>query len=133
MWVANFCADTSQPELCFELTGCYHDMYCTASVCVGQEDICGGGSKSLLAGNEDKEYTKGPDLYLAPNPAKTHIQIFGEDSKNIKQLHVLDLKGNYLLSKKSNKLDISTLLPATYIVRIDLQNGKVDYLKLIKQ
>jgi hypothetical protein len=133
VWVTNFCADTSQPEMCFELTGCHHDMFCTASVCVGQEDICGGGSKSLLAGDEDKEYTKGPDLYLAPNPAKTHIHIFGEDSNNIKQLHVLDLKGNYLLSKKSNKLDISTLLPATYIVRIDLQNGKVDYLKLIKQ
>jgi len=108
-------------------------MYCTASVCVGQEDICGGGSKSMLAGDEDKKYAKGPDLYLAPNPAKTHIQIFGEDSENIKRVHVLDLKGNFLLSKESNKLDISTLLPATYIVRIDMQNGKVDYLKLIKQ
>jgi hypothetical protein len=131
-WIANFCADSTHPDFCFEITGCINDLYCTATACIGQASLC--GTKSGLITTDDNTVQETDNsLTIAPNPGKDIIRIEGIDATAIKQIQCFDLKGNIIFSDNQNEIQINHLKPATYILRIDLHSGQVHYLKFVKQ
>lgn len=69
-----------------------------------------------------------------PNPVKDVINF--NTKKEIKQVAVYNAAGQQVMSKsqlKDNKLTVSALTAGVYLVKIDLGNGQVQTLKVIKQ
>ena len=137
-WVNNFCADTISPVLCFDITGCISDMFCTATVCVDQSYIC-DHQKILIFENPALVDDNLPEnfvnkIYLTPNPASNIIYLTGTDIRNIKQITCIDLNGKILKQlSNNNELNVSNLTPGIYIIRVDTADGNVDYLRFVKQ
>ncbi|MDD2634038.1 MAG: T9SS type A sorting domain-containing protein [Bacteroidales bacterium] len=72
-------------------------------------------------------------LYIVPNPAKDVIRLEGKDADKITYIKIFDLKGKVVYSGNKNEMEISALMPANYILHVELQDGSVKYLKLVKQ
>lgn len=65
-----------------------------------------------------------------PNPTSENITISGIDS-GIEHVEIINLQGEKVLNARDMKVDVSSLKPGTYLVRIII-NGKVQQQKFIK-
>jgi hypothetical protein len=71
------------------------------------------------------------NIYLYPNPASEYININTSDV--IKKIEIYDFLGKLcLVDLNSNVLNVSSLIPGVYSVKIITQN-QIFYQKLIKQ
>jgi len=72
--------------------------------------------------------------YLAPNPAHDEVTVMGIAPEEVAEITVLTMQGSQVASfRNSCHFNISGLATASYIVRLVTTEGKVHYLKLLKQ
>lgn len=67
---------------------------------------------------------------IYPNPAKGIVNI--QSTEEIKSVEIYSLSGQKILTSFSGQVDVSHLSKGIYIVKIQLQNGKTETHKLIK-
>lgn len=78
-------------------------------------------------GIEDKELIQ---FSLSPNPANSKISI--SSSAPIKEIILLDILGNRILSSTSNSIDISKLSNGVYFIYLETQDGQLLTREFIK-
>ena len=72
--------------------------------------------------------------YLAPNPARDEVTVMGIASEEVAEITVLTMQGSQVANFRNvHRFNISRLAPASYIVRVATTEGKVHYLKMVKQ
>ena len=72
--------------------------------------------------------------YLAPNPAREEVTVMGITPEEVAEITVLTMQGSLVASFRNEyRFSVSRLAPASYIVRVVTTEGKVHYLKLVKQ
>ena len=72
--------------------------------------------------------------YLAPNPAHNEVTVMGIAPENVSEITVLTMQGGQVADYRNDyRFNVSRLAKATYIVRVITTDGKVHYLKLVKQ
>ena len=72
--------------------------------------------------------------YLAPNPARDEVAVMGIAPEEVAEITVLTMQGRQVASyRNEHRFSVSHLAPASYIVRVVTEEGKVHYLKLVKQ
>lgn len=72
------------------------------------------------------------DFRLSPNPAADKLQLTGESLDGSEQFRILDISGKSVLNSASAHMDISSLLPGVYFVRIE-KDGAHSLHKFIKK
>ena len=72
--------------------------------------------------------------YLAPNPARDEVVVMGVAPEEVAEITVLTMQGRQVATfRNDHRFSVSQLAPASYIVRVVTTEGKVHYLKLVKQ
>ena len=72
--------------------------------------------------------------YLAPNPARDEVTVTGIAPEEVAEITVLTMQGSQVANFRNvHRFNISRLASASYIVRVATTEGKVHYLKLVKQ
>lgn len=72
--------------------------------------------------------------YLAPNPAHDEVAVMGIAPEEVTEITILTMQGRQVASFRNEyRFSVSRLAPASYIVRVVTAEGKVHYLKLVKQ
>ena len=72
--------------------------------------------------------------YLAPNPAHNEVTVMGIAPENVAEITILTMQGGQVADFRNDyRFNVSRLAKATYIVRVITTDGKVHYLKLVKQ
>ena len=72
--------------------------------------------------------------YLAPNPARDEVTVTGIAPEEVAEITVLTMQGRQVATfSNDHRFNVSTLAKAGYIVRVATTEGKVHYLKLVKQ
>ena len=72
--------------------------------------------------------------YLAPNPARDEVTVMGIAPEEVTGITVLTMQGGQVADFRNvHRFNISGLATASYIVRVVTTEGKVHYLKLVKQ
>ena len=72
--------------------------------------------------------------YLAPNPARDEVVVMGIAPEEVAEITVLTMQGRQVATfSNDHRFNVSTLAKAGYIVRVATTEGKVHYLKLVKQ
>lgn len=142
-------ADNNE-NICFYFVVCISNIQlCLYKYCVKAKsllDIVPLGFRSIIAPSdtppifttekeEDMLYELEVEkLYLAPNPTQNEVRVLGIDSKNIKEIMVLDMNGKQVQKTNNNYIFHVGNMPAgTYIIRIITTENKTHYLKLVKQ
>ena len=73
-------------------------------------------------------------ISLAPNPARDEVAVTGIAPEEVAEITVLTMQGSQVANFRNvHRFNISRLAPASYIVRVATTEGKVHYLKLVKQ
>ena len=73
-------------------------------------------------------------LRLYPNPARDEVAVMGIAPEEVAEITVLTMQGGQVASYRNvYRFNIGGLAPANYIVRVVTTEGKVHYLKLVKQ
>ena len=73
-------------------------------------------------------------ISLAPNPARDEVAVMGIAPEEVAEITVLTMQGSQVADFRNvHRFNISRLAPASYIVRVATTEGKVHYLKLVKQ
>ena len=73
-------------------------------------------------------------LRLYPNPARDEVAVMGIAPEEVAEITVLTMQGGQVASYRNvYRFNIGGLAPANYIVRVVTAEGKVHYLKLLKQ
>ena len=73
-------------------------------------------------------------LRLYPNPARNEVTVTGIAPEEVAEITVLNMQGGQVANFRNvHRFNISRLAPASYIVRVATTDGKVHYLKLVKQ
>lgn len=97
----------------------------------GLEGIWSFDSDCSLLGVNDTETEK---IAFYPNPVKDILNI--STKKQIKGISILSISGQKLLSiaqPKNQQVNVSSLLPGTYLVNVKLENGNMQTFKMIKK
>lgn len=80
---------------------------------------------------------KDNNLSIYPNPTTQFLYIGKESDKNYPEISIIDMSGKLIRQKKDHKyseaIDVSSLLPGTYIIVSKSQDGKVYKNKFIKK
>ena len=72
--------------------------------------------------------------HLAPNPARNEVTMMGIAPEEVAEITVLTMQGSQVANFRNEyRFNISGLATASYIVRVVTTEGKVHYLKLVKQ
>ena len=72
--------------------------------------------------------------YLAPNPAHDEVAVMGIAPEEVAEINVLTMQGRQVASfRNDHRFNVSSLAKASYIVRVVTTEGKVHYLKLVRQ
>lgn len=74
-------------------------------------------------------------LEIYPNPCSSSLTIQGDESINGTELYILDIQGKVLINQKfvsNNPISVESLLPGTYILRIQSGNKTIAYQRFIK-
>ena len=72
--------------------------------------------------------------YLAPNPTRDEVVVMGIAPEEVAEITVLTMQGRQVATfSNDHRFNVSTLAKAGYIVRVATTEGKVHYLKLVKQ
>ncbi len=81
--------------------------------------------------------TKENDLSIYPNPVAQLLYIGKESDKKYSEISIIDLSGKLILQKRDHyagkAIDVSALVPGTYIIVSKSSEGKVYKNKLIKK
>jgi len=73
-------------------------------------------------------------ISLYPNPARDEVAVMGVAPEEVAEITVLTMQGSQVANFRNvHRFNISRLAPASYIVRVATTEGKVHYLKLVKQ
>ena len=73
-------------------------------------------------------------ISLYPNPASNEVTVTGIAPEEVAEITVLTMQGSQVANFRNvHRFNISRLAPASYIVRVATTEGKVHYLKLVKQ
>ena len=73
-------------------------------------------------------------LRLYPNPARDEVAVMGIAPEEVAEITVHTMQGSQVANFRNvHRFNISRLAPASYIVRVATTDGKVHYLKLVKQ
>lgn len=75
----------------------------------------------------DEDFTQ---LNIYPNPTKGLLNISSDLS--VKSIEVFEIGGKKVLKSGNKKLDLSALSNATYILKIEFENGRMQTVKVIK-
>ena len=76
----------------------------------------------------------GDKLWLAPNPARDEVAVMRIALEEVAEVTVFTMQGSRVASFRNGcHFNVSGLATASYIVRIVTTEGKVHYLKLVKQ
>ncbi len=137
-FVMNHMNDTSQ--FCFKIFACVDNRICITKACMSFAEFFNSQSKSYSLSDfkdADNPLTNGGidqlDLHVTPNPATEQIHLTGNSCELVRQYCIYSLKGDILLRSGRKAINITGLKPGTYIIRADLNNGRVAFLKFIKQ
>lgn len=78
--------------------------------------------KSDFAGVEEIEKEK--ELIIFPNPAQNQLNVFNADITEFNQYQIIDIKGQVVINENQfeSQIDISSLTPGTYFIRLIGQN-----------
>ena len=69
-----------------------------------------------------------------PNPARNEVTVMGIAPEEVAEITVLTMQVSQVANFRNvHRFNISRLAPASYIVRVATTEGKVHYLKLVKQ
>ena len=72
--------------------------------------------------------------YLAPNPAHDEVAVMGIAPEEVTEITILTMQGRQVASfRNDHRFNVSSLAKASYIVRVVTTEGKVHYLKLVRQ
>ena len=72
--------------------------------------------------------------YLAPNPARDEVAVMGVAPEEVAEITILTMQGRQVASfRNDHRFNVSSIAKAGYIVRVVTTEGKVHYLKLVKQ
>ncbi len=95
----------------------------------------GKGSNGYLERIDEAHQSTG--LILHPNPTTGVVHItFSDNNKTIRQINVSNLLGAIVLENtnpQGNTLDVSALPAGVYIVRVVTNDGKQEFVKLVKR
>ena len=84
-------------------------------------------------GVPDREDLSQP-VKVWPNPARDEVVVMGIAPEEVTEITVLTMQGRQVASFRNEyRFSVSRLAPASYIVRVVTAEGKVHYLKLVKQ
>ena len=135
--------------ICLHAIVCIEDDYlCHAEICVPSATFLGliPNMFRLLPDSTttDNDTTRSmqtgtvlpqPDKpYLAPNPARDEVVVMGIAPEEVAEITVLTMQGRQVATfSNDHRFNVSTLAKAGYIVRVATTEGKVHYLKLVKQ
>ncbi len=73
------------------------------------------------------------ELSIFPNPVKDFIYLSSEMASEIKSIRLLDLNGiEFEIKLIGSGLDMSNIMAGIYVIRVELNNGKALYKKIIK-
>ena len=72
--------------------------------------------------------------YLAPNPARDEVTVTGIAPEEVAEITVLTMQGGQVADFRNvYRFSVSGLATASYNVRVVTTEGKVHYLKMVKQ
>ncbi|MBR0525989.1 MAG: T9SS type A sorting domain-containing protein [Prevotella sp.] len=72
--------------------------------------------------------------YLAPNPARDEVAVMGVAPEEVAEITILTMQGRQVASfRNDHRFNVSSIAKAGYIVRVVTTEGKVHYLKLVRQ
>ena len=103
------------------------------------------GEKTLLITNNlgnkalYKNWTLNVNKYknitfsLSPNPVENYLSIIGDRISEINTIRVFNYLGQQLFSTDSTEIDVSSLKPGVYLVKIALDNGQFSVEKILKK
>ena len=141
---------SSQGNVCFHAVACIgNQSLCHVTYCVPAVDIhtlVPDAFRQLSDSTEidstaetarSLQITAGEPMdkpYLAPNPARDEVAVMGIAPEEVAEITVLTMQGRQVASyRNEHRFSVSHLAPASYIVRVVTEEGKVHYLKLVKQ
>lgn len=135
--------------VCFHVVVCFEEnRLCHAKLCIHAKmlrdmipDDYRQFSDSSMADNDSTRslrFNMGVQQenkpYLAPNPAHNEVMVMGIAPGEVAEITVLTLQGGQVaVFRNDYRFNLSRLAKATYIVRVITTDGKVHYLKLVKQ
>ena len=135
--------------VCFHLVVCIEgERLCHTKLCVHAkklrdmipEDFRNLSSLSLSNADStrriqsDSEVQQPARPYIAPNPANDEVTVMGIVPEEVAEITILTLQGGQVaVFRNDYRFNVSHLAKATYIVRVITTDGKVHYLKLVKQ
>ncbi len=70
------------------------------------------------------------NLSVSPNPVMDRLSI--DLSTDFNDIEVIDLTGKVILQSTDSQIDVSSITAGTYIVKVNLQEGKVATTKIVK-
>lgn len=138
-------ADTGG-KVCLHVILCLETALCHAKICIPAEKLLSmiPDVYRTVRGSLNSDSTRilrqnmfnNPDNkpYLVPNPVRTDVSVMGIAPDTVAKLVILNMDGKIISTEKNtNQITVSHLPSATYIVRVVTTDGKVYYLKLVKQ
>ena len=135
--------------VCFHVVVCFEEnRLCHAKLCIhakmlrdmipddyrqfSDSSMADNDSTRSLRFNMDVQQEDKP--YLAPNPAHNEVMVMGIAPGEVAEITILTLQGGQVADFRNDyRFNVSRLAKATYIVRVITTDGKVHYLKLVKQ
>jgi hypothetical protein len=86
------------------------------------------GSTNVLGVNEMKDETS--ETFLYPNPASNLLHV--ESSREVKQISLLNLLGQQVMTSERKDLDVSGLPAGIYLVKVQSETGEIKTLRMVK-
>ena len=136
-------------KICIHAIVCFDDDYlCHAEICIPATTLLNliptnfrqlpdtttadtDSTRSMPTGTVLPQDNK---PYLAPNPARDEVTVMGIVPEEVAEITVLTMQGGQVANfRNMYRFNIGGLAPASYIVRVMTTEGKVHYLKLVKQ
>lgn len=94
-----------------------------------QADITSLYNNNTLSTSDFNEYNLKVSMY--PNPVQDILKIDTENA--IQSVEIYNIQGQKVLESNENKINISNLKPAVYLVRMEDENGGVATKRIIKE
>lgn len=140
----------SNEDICFHAIACIgNQSLCHVTYCLPAEDIHDLVSDAFRQMADSTEIDSTAETarslqiktdmpagkpYLAPNPARNEVTVVGIAPEEVAEVTVLTMQGSQVANFRNvYRFNISGLATASYIVRVVTAEGKVHYLKLVKQ
>ncbi|WP_370900794.1 T9SS type A sorting domain-containing protein [Chryseobacterium gossypii] len=123
----------------------YYGFYACTAYCPDQCEFLGligfvtlnFGNWSFCSLGTGETKPKENDLTIYPNPATQFLYIGKESDKTYNDISIVDMSGKLVLQKKDHQykqpIDVSGLVPGTYIIVSKSSGGKVYKNKFIKK